>query len=94
MLSPSCRLETVFVHQNSPHWQAGKGWRELERGLVRSTLQFSSSANPHTEETIPGRWDALFLASCKFLGSEQSSPEAVRGEKDEEGTKREVVEDI
>lgn len=69
----------LFVHQNSPHCQAGKGWRELERGLVRSTVHFSSSANPHAGVTIPGRWDALFLASCKFLGNEQSNLEAVQG---------------
>lgn len=94
VLSPSCRLETVFVHQNSPHWQAGKGWRELERGLVRSTVHFSSSANPHAGVTIPGRWDALFLANCKFLGNEQSSLEAVGEGDDEEGTKQEVVEAI
>lgn len=45
---------------------------------MRSTVHFSSSANPHAGVTIPGRWDALFLANCKFLGNEQSSLEAVR----------------
>lgn len=73
MFSPFCRLETMFVHQRTPHWQAGKGWRVLERGLVRSTLKFSSSASPYIGVTVPERWDAFFLAYWKSLGNEQSS---------------------
>lgn len=64
VFSPSCRLETMFVYQGRPQWQAGKGWRELERDLMRSTVQFSSAANPHVGVTIRG--DGM---RCSWLAS-------------------------
>lgn len=46
-LSPSCRLEIAFEHQDSPHCQTGKGWR---RPSEEHTAVFFPSQPPYLSD--------------------------------------------